>query len=94
MVKGSWFLPWFLKYLFFQYVIKPELDHGIMHIHHILLRAHQHLELGYTRSHRGHPRIFLPLNTHGIESTGYTFFGPTRFFYCKSTTKTKILAAP
>ena len=24
------------------------LDHGIGHIHHILLRAHQHLELGYT----------------------------------------------
>ena len=26
----------------------PELNHGIGHIHHILLRAHQHLELGYT----------------------------------------------
>ena len=24
------------------------LDHGIGHIHHILLRAHQHLELGGT----------------------------------------------
>jgi hypothetical protein len=24
------------------------LDHGIGHIHHILLRAHQHLELGDT----------------------------------------------
>ena len=29
--------------------------------HHMLLRAHQHLGLGYTRSHRGYPRILFYL---------------------------------
>ena len=30
------------------YFLNSELDHGTGHIRHILLRAHQHLELGYT----------------------------------------------
>ena len=46
----------------FLFNLSVRLRHRAHCAHHILLRAHQHLELGYTtRSHRGHPRIYFTL---------------------------------
>ena len=50
----------------------PELDLGIGHIHHILLRAHVHtstLNWDTPRSHRhrGHPRIYFTMKPRHLK---------------------------